>query len=185
MTLNLQRRLLTVEEYQKMVEIGIIKPEDKVELINGEIIEMSPVNSKHSSTVKKITALLYGLVSRRMNISVQDPIIAGQYSEPEPDIALLKPAEDFYESGHPTPEDVILVIEVSDTTLIKDQTLKLEVYATAKIPHYWIINLKENRVEVYSNPKSGNYSLRRLVDKEEKITLPNTEIEISGSDLLP
>jgi len=185
MTLNLQKRLLTVEEYQKMGEAGILTPEDRVELINGEILEMSPIKSKHTSTVKRITALLYSLVSQELIISVQDPIAIDQYSEPEPDIALLKPSDDFYASGHPRPDDVILVLEVSDATLLKDQTLKLGLYASAGIPNYWIVNLIDNRVEVYSNPHDGIYKSRLFMDREEILSIPNTEVDIKPSKLLP
>ncbi len=185
MTLNLQRRLLTVDEYQKMGEVGILTPDDRVELINGEIIKMSPFKSKHTSVVKKITALLYRLVADQMIISVQDPIRLNQHSEPEPDIALLKLSKDFYAKRHPGPKDVYLIIEVSDSTLEKDRTVKLELYAKAGIKEYWIVNLIENQIEVYKSPKADKYKLRELIGKNDNIIFPKTEVTVKADEILP
>jgi Uma2 family endonuclease len=184
MTLYLQRRLLTVAEYQKMGEVGILTQDDRVELINGEIIKMSPFKSTHTSHVKRLNALLSRLVAGEMTISVQDPITIDPYSEPEPDIALLKPSKDFYAKRHPEPKDVYLVIEVADSTLEKDQTVKLELYAKAGIKEYWIVNLIEKQIEVYKNPKAGNYKQREIIHKGYNITLPKVNVVIRVNDIL-
>lgn len=184
MTLNLEKRLLTVEEYHRMEEVGILKPVDRVELLNGEIIKMSPFKSRHTSHVKRLNALMFKLVGDLMTISVQDPITINEYSEPEPDVALLKLSKSFYANSHPKAKDVVLVIEVSDSTLEMDRTIKLDLYANAGIKEYWIVNLIDNQIEVYKKPVAGNYKLREIIFLKEEIQLPKTKISIKVSDIL-
>lgn len=184
MTLNLEKRLLTVDEYHRMEEVGILKPVDRVELLNGEIIKMSPFKSKHTSHVKRLNALMFKLVGELMTISVQDPITLNKYSEPEPDLALLKLSKNFYANKHPQAKDVILVVEVSDSTLEMDRTIKLDLYANAGIKEYWIVNLIDHQIEVYKKPVSGTYKLREIVHATDKIQLPKTKITVKASEIL-
>lgn len=182
---QVKKRLLSVDEYHKMAEVGILAEDDRVELINGEIIRMSPINSSHTSCVKRLNALLFEKLGRKVVISVQDPITLGSYSEPEPDLAVLKASDDFYARQHPRPEDVHLVIEVSDSTLSVDQGLKLSLYAEAGIPEYWIINLPEQQVEVYQHPKGKQYGLRRICTAGDVLSLPPIGVQIGVDEMLP
>jgi Uma2 family endonuclease len=160
MSLQIAKRLLTVAEYHKMAEAGILDEDDRVELIHGEIIEMSPIGSKHSGHVKRINALFYRLLGDKVIIGVQDPVALGKYNEPEPDIAILRYRDDFYTDQHPQPQDILLVIEVSDSSIDYDREIKLPLFASAGIPEFWIVNLNESKVEVYKEPKSDTYNFR-------------------------
>jgi len=125
MAAPLVRHRFTVEEYHRMGQAGILSEDDRVELIEGEIVEMAPVGSRHAACVKRLNALLSRRAGGRALVSVQDPIRLGEHSEPQPDLALLKPREDFYAAAHPGPEDVLLVIEVAETSLEYDREVKL------------------------------------------------------------
>ena len=184
MVVQLEKRLLSVEEYHKMGEVGILNPEDRVELIRGEIIKMSPYKSAHTSCVKRITAMMYKLLSGRVTISVQDPITIEKHSEPEPDVALLTYAEDFYAERHPGPEDVILIIEVSDSTLDIDRHVKLPLYAQAGIIEYWIVNLVDQILEVYKKPEGNNFKLREIYYPKDQISLEKLGVSIEVKHLL-
>lgn len=152
-----QRRRFTVEEYHRMGEAGVFN-ETRVELIDGEIYFMSPINSPHAGTVKWLNRLLNKLLGDHFIISVQDPITLDNVSEPEPDIAVLKMRDDFYTDAHPQPEDILLLIEVADTSLDKDRNIKLPGYARAGIPEAWLVVLAEGTVEVHTQPSAEGYN---------------------------
>ena len=182
--LSTEIRKITIKEYHKMAEVGIIQPDEKVELINGRIIKIiSPVNKRHSSHVKRINQLLSRKLYRKATIGVQDPILIPFDSEPEPDISVLKYSEDQYADGHPLPEDVYILIEVSDSTLKRDKTEKLELYASANIPEYWVINLIDNCVEVFQNPKDNFYQKHLMLTSNDILNLP-FEKTLKVSDIL-
>lgn len=184
MAVSLKRRLLTLSEYHRMAEVGILSDEDRVELLNGEIIQMSPIGSRHAANVKRINQLLSQLIAGKLLIGVQDPIALGNHSEPEPDIVVLKPVDDFYASHHPTAEDVLLVIEVSDSTLQKDKEVKIPLYADAGIPEAWIINLEENQVECFRTPENGTYQSHVIFSYEDTLNFNPFNLAINASDLL-
>lgn len=165
MTFSVKPRLLTTEEYHKMAEVGILTHEDKVELIDGKILEMSPIGSRHAAYVNKINALLIRLIPEEYIISIQNPIIAGPHSEPEPDIAVLQPKEDLYEHQLPMSKEVLLVIEIADSSLEYDREVKQAVYAKAGIVEYWLVNLQDHQIEVYHGPFEDQYRYRELVGK--------------------
>jgi Uma2 family endonuclease len=166
------RKQFTVAEYYKMAEAGILTEDDRVELIRGEIVQMSPIGSRHAGCVKRINALLTGIVARDAVVSVQDPIHIDDYSEPQPDVVLLAPREDFYSQAHPTPSDVLLVIEVADTSIGYDRREKLPLYAEFGIAEVWLVNLNFDVVEVYGNPAGGEYQSVREARRGETIALP-------------
>ena len=150
------RRLFTIEEYHRMAETGILRPEDRVELINGEILEMSPIGSRHASCVNNLTrALVLGLGVRAV-VSPQNPVQIPVYSEPEPDLAVLRPRS--YKTSAPTPEDVLLLVEVAETSLRFDRTVKLALYARAAIPEYWLADATAETVTVYRQPADDTYT---------------------------
>ena len=184
MTISLSKRLLTVEEYHKMAEAGILTSRDRVELINGEIFNMSPIGSQHAGLVNKLNFFLSQIFADKAIISVQNPIQLSDYSEPEPDLSILKPKADFYGSGHPTPEDILFLIEVAESSLVYDREVKLPLYAKASIPGVWIVNLEDNQVEIYTSPEGNAYQNQKILTKEQKIHLPAFDLEIPVSRIL-
>lgn len=152
-----KRHRLKVEDYHRMGEAGIFDENARVELIDGEIVDMVPIGSLHAGTVKRLIRLLERALGETALLSVQHPVVLSPYSEPEPDIALLKPREDFYTRSHPGPEDVLLIIEVSDTTLRYDREVKVPPYARAGIPEVWLIDLESKQLEIYRHPRAQGY----------------------------
>jgi len=181
-SVQVSKRLITVSDYHKMGEAGIL-PEKGIELINGEIIEMSPIGSRHAAMVDKTSNLLTHLLFRKAIIRVQNPIGINPISEPEPDIAILKYQSDFYKNKHPQPEDVLLVIEIADTTTTYDREVKLPLYAEAGIREYWLVNLKKEQIEVHTEPLGNDYQSRKLVNKTGNLILPVTGETISAQEL--
>lgn len=162
--LELSYHQWTVADYHKLAEIGLLS-EKRVELISGEIIDRSSIGKLHAATVNKINQVLSDLIGQNHIVSIQNPIFIDDYSEPEPDFALLKSREDFYAGQLPGPSDVLLIVEVADTTLAKDRQVKIPLYAEAQIPEYWIVNLHDEVLERYTEPKGSEYVLRRLYRK--------------------
>lgn len=154
---DLPRRRFTIKEYRRMVDAGILREDDRIELIEGEIIEMSPIRERHAAGVTDLTQAFYaGLIGRAI-INVQSPVQLPPRSEPEPDLAVLRLREDRYRTGLPQRDDVLLLIEVSDTTLAYDRGIKLTMYARARIPEVWIWDVKGRRVFVNRGPRNGAY----------------------------
>ena len=183
---QVEKRLLSISDYHKMIEVGILGENDRVELIYGEIIKMSAVHSPHSSRVKRISNFFFrNLPPLSANISVQDPItLPSVDSEPEPDIVIANYREDFYLENHPTPSDIHLVIEVSHSTLKYDRVVKTSLYAKADIPLYWIVNVEEEQIEVYSKPKNGEYSTKQVFEKGKTFRLESFDLEVEVDLLL-
>lgn len=169
MAVQQSTRLFTVEEYERMVEVGILTENDRVELVEGNITEMAAKGNRHAGCVRRINALFFRKVGSSAIVSVQDLVRVGERSELEPDIALLRPREDFYASAHPLPDDVLLLVEVSDTTLSYDHGLKLALYAAASIREVWIVNLVDEIVEMYALPKSGKYQETKEARRGEMV----------------
>ena len=179
------RKLFTVTEYHQMIETGIIREDDRVELLNGEILEMSPIGPRHAACVKRINSLLTEKMRKRAVVSVQDPITASDYSEPEPDLALLNPRDDFYAGAHPTSVDVQLVIEVADSTVETDRRNKIPMYAFAGIREFWLVDLVNDRIEVHSNPFKGVYQEVRIVQRGQKIISPTLpQLKLKADEVL-
>ena len=152
-----------------MGEAGIITPGHRVELINGEIIEMSPIKSPHAGTVNLLNRLLGKILGDNFIISAQNPVELSQNSEPEPDLAVLKYRDDLYTKSHPQPADVLLVIEVADSSLDKDREIKLPLYAAAGIEEVWIVNLQDQQIEVSTEPSDQGYSNCHIYRKGDTI----------------
>ena len=182
MHVPLAQRLLTVEEYRKMAAAGILTEDDRVELLEGKIIEMSPIGKRHAAMVKRLTALFYKLLGNEATISVQDPVIMGEFSMPEPDVAILKYKPDYYEEELPTSSDVLLLIEVADSSYEKDQKVKNAIYAGAGIPEYWIINLERDEVEVYREPSGGQYLQRQVLILGDSVLLSSWDLEVEVAE---
>lgn len=152
------RHRWTVADYHKMGEVGLLSEDERVELIEGEIIEMAPIGSGHASSVKHLNRLFSLLVSDKAIVSVQDPIVLADRAEPQPDLAILKWRGDYYKSAHPQAEDVLLLIEVADTTARYDREVKVPLYARHGIPEVWLFDLTQPQLEVYRNPVDGQYA---------------------------
>ena len=154
----------SVDDYYKMAEAGILTEDERLELLNGEIIEMSPIGSRHARLVDLLTRMLITMLGTRAWVRVQNPLRLNGQAEPEPDLLLLRWRDDEYEYDHPTPEDVFLLIEVSDSTLDKDRNEKLPMYAQAEIPECWIVNIPEGVVEIYTGPAGDEYLARQVFE---------------------
>jgi Uma2 family endonuclease len=169
MLTNVQRKMFTTGEYHRMIEAGILGEDDRIELIKGEIIHMAAaIGSQHAACVNRLTQLFVENFAGKAIIHVQNPVSIGKHSEPEPDIALLKFREDFYAETHPEPEDVLLIVEIADTSLEYDRETKLPLYAKAGIREAWIVNLKEGCLEVYTNPSGQGYNSLKKYRKGER-----------------
>ena len=169
--LKSQKQLVTVSEWQTLGESNAFPPESHIELIEGEVFEMSPIGFKHSGHLNRLNALLSFKIQNRAVISVQNPVQLGDLSEPEPDLTLLKFTADFYSSRHPQPKDVLLLVEVSDSTLIFDRYQKMRLYAAHQIPEYWILNLQDDCLEVYRQPHATGYAEKRELHAGDNINL--------------
>ncbi len=162
----------TAEQYQLMGKVGVFHPEARVELINGEIITMTPIGLKHAVTINRLTRFLVKNVDEAGIVSIQNSFRIPDYSEPEPDILILKPREDFYSGKFPLPEDILLIIEVADSSLRYDQTTKLSLYAEQNISEYWIANLERDILEIYRQPQNKTYLKQTLIDVPHIIFAP-------------
>ena len=140
-----------------MGEVGLLAEDARAELVDGEIVEMAPIGSRPGGKVKRPIHLFSLLLGDKAIVSAQDPIVLGDYAEPKPDIAILRWRSDYYESAHPNPEEVLLLIEVSDTTARYDREVKVPPYARHNIPEVWLLDLREQYLEVYRNPQQGKY----------------------------
>jgi Uma2 family endonuclease len=186
MSSEIARRPFTVTEFERMAEVGILTEDDRVELLDGDIVTMSPIGRHHAACVKRLNAALSRLFRRRAIVSVQDPVRLSDFSVPQPDIALLEPREDFYASAHPAPQDILLIIEVADSTLALDLGTKLPLYARAGIAEAWLIDLGSGVVSIFTEPKRGRYSVRvdfRGDARIESATLGRHRLLVS--DILP
>lgn len=180
------RRPFTVAEYDQMVETGILRDDDRVELIEGEIVAMSPIGSRHAACVRRLTKVLSRLLADKTEVSVQCPVAIPDWSEPNPDVALLVPRDDDYADAHPVPRQVQVLIEVSDSSLAYDKQVKEPLYAKAGIREYWIVDLKAKRIVVYKRPRSGRYSVVHAHGLRDRFTSPRfPSIEFVVRDLLP
>lgn len=162
MAVQIDRKLFSVTDYARMRESGILTEEDRVELICGEVRAMAPIGPLHASIVKRLNRLLSHMLPDDTVVSVQDPIRLSDYTEPQPDLAILLWRDDIYATEHPTAADVLLVIEVADTSSDYDRSEKLPRYAEAGIVEVWLIDVPNQVIEQYTLPRNGHYmNLRR------------------------
>ncbi|MGH9761554.1 MAG: Uma2 family endonuclease [Blastocatellia bacterium] len=170
MSLKVEKHAFTEEEYQRIGRARVLRPDVRTELIEGEIVEMSPIGEQHAACVKRINFLLSQRVTGYAIVSVQDPLRLDDYSEPQPDLMLLRPRQDFYSSGHPGPDDLLLLIEVSDTSLAYDREVKLHLYARPGIPEVWIVDLASRCIEVHSDPSPQGYRSVKIYKGSESVS---------------
>ncbi len=166
-----QRRKLSAEQFERMGQTGILGPDARVELIEGEMIEMAPIGSRHAAAVDFLSMHFARAVGDAALVRTQNPLRLSDDSEPQPDLVLLRPKGDRYRTGHPRPEDVLLLIEVADTTLAFDRETKLPLYAKHGVPEVWILDLDTRQLEIYREPSPGGYR-RRLERRETESIAP-------------
>jgi len=184
---EIKRHFVTLDEYDRMVEAGVFEPEARIELIRGEIVDMPPPGPGHESSVARLDRLFNKLVHDRALVWPQGNSIAipSSDSRPQPDITVLKWREDYYAGRRPQPEDVILLVEVSDSSLKLDRGSKLQLYAEAGIREYLLVNLVESVVELYAEPNEGKYRTATTARRGETLQLPGAlEGSIAVSDIL-
>ena len=174
---------LTVEQYYKMAEVGILGIEQRTELIEGEIIEMSPIGAKHAGTINRLSRVLSPSIFAQSIISIQNSIRLNDKSEPQPDLAILHLRDDCYTESIPTPDDVFLLIEVSDSTLKYDRDIKIPLYAKAGIPEVWIANIEEQVFEVYKSPNQNSYEQIKIYSKGEVILIESLGVAITVDEV--
>ena len=165
------RRRLTVAEYHRMGEVGILSHRDAVELIEGELVLMAPVGSGHSGTVNRLNRALTTAIGDRGVVAPQNPVRLDDHSEPQPDFAVLKPRDDFYVGATPRPQDVLLMIEVADSSLAYDREVKRALYARHGLPELWIVDLQAGRIEVCRAPAPDGYAEVASVGRGETIEI--------------
>jgi Uma2 family endonuclease len=175
------RHRWTVADYHRMGEVGLLNEDSRVELINGEIVEMAPIGSSHGGEVKHFSNKLFSLLYGKAIISVQDPVILDGYGEPQPDIALLRWRDDFYRKAHPHAEDVLLIIEVSDSTIRYDRDVKIPLYANNGLPEVWLLDLQSQQLEIYREPVNGQYQQKTSLrtGKIAPILCPDAVIDLT------
>ena len=165
-----------------MAETGVLKPDARVELLNGEIIDMSPIGPFHGGVTNYLIEVFTAASKGRWKTSVQNPVHLDDHSEPQPDMLLLKPSSDFYRKRHPQPEDVYLLIEVSDTSLTTDREDKLPAYGRAGIPEVWIVNLSDLTLEIYREPHFTGYGAKTVLragDQAKPQAFPDVAVDIA------
>ncbi|MGZ5050534.1 MAG: Uma2 family endonuclease [Methylobacter sp.] len=184
-TANVRKHLTDIDEWRRLGEANIFPPGSRLELIEGEILEMAPIGFNHSGHLNRINKLFSKLIPDDVIASVQNPLQLDDLSEPEPDFMLLKPNDNFYCSRHPNANDVLLLIEVADSSLSFDQDQKLRLYAQHNIPEYWLMNLNEACIEVYRQPHGDCYGEKTTLRAGDTVTLSQLEnISIDVADIL-
>jgi Uma2 family endonuclease len=158
-----------VGEYYKMAKAGILHPDERVELIEGEIIRMPPIGITHASRVNRVTYHFLSRAGEAAQVIIQNPLRLSDHSEPVPDAMLVRPRTDFYAERHPTPADVFLVVEVSDATLSYDQRTKLPLYARHGVPEVWIVDVNHELIQVHREPASDGYHVTTVARRGEQI----------------
>jgi hypothetical protein len=170
-----------VEEYHRMGEAGILHEDDRIELLDGQLYVMSPIGSEHAACVRRLDRIFQRRAEPEALVSAQNPVVLGEDSEPEPDLALLSPRDDDYAAHHPRPEDVLLLVEVADSTEAFDRSTKLSLYAQAGIPEYWVVSLSDGHVHVYRDPKGDHYESHSAYGVNDSVAVG----PLTGTDPLP
>src|SRR6476469_1311526 len=181
MSVQLQKRLFTVKEYHLMTEAGILSVGAGVVKKKGEIVKMAAIGTRHASSVKRLTRRFSLIPEDRATLGVQDPIQLTERTEPQPDVVLLQPRADYYATAHPIPSEVLLLVEVSDSTVDYDRDVKVSIYARSLIQEVWLVDLVENCLEVYRQPGPNGYSLMLKFWRGQQVAplaFPDLEVSV-------
>jgi Uma2 family endonuclease len=186
MAVQLTKRLFTVDDYHRMVDAGILHEKDRVELIEGEVLAMSPIGPPHCAAVDRATRAMVNGAGEKAIVRVQAPVQLDRYNQPEPDIVLLKPKEDFYATRHPGPADILLIVEVAQSSIDYDRSVKARIYSRTGIVEYWLADVEQDCVFVFSDPGKNGYRTVRQFSRGQSLTpylLPNCQVTVDS--LLP
>ena len=182
MSVQTQKRLFTVQEYHLMSEAGVFANHERVELIEGEIIQMAAIGTRHASCVKRLNRRFSVIPEEIAILGVQDPIQLTERTEPQPDVVLLQPRADYYETAHPIPSEVLLLVEVSDSTVNFDRDVKVPNYARSGIQEVWLWDLEANCLEVYREPTANGYTSIQKFERGEIISplaFPDFQVSVN------
>jgi Uma2 family endonuclease len=186
MAVSLSRRAFTVDEYTRMAEAGILGEDDRVELLEGEIVEMTPIGNPHGACVDRLARLLQRRVGDRAIVRVQGSVRLSERSMPQPDIALLRPRDDFYATRAPGPADLLLLVEVADTSLETDRGVKVPLYARTGVPEAWLVDLTGEVVEVYRGPGPAGYGRVERLGRGGRVAVGAlADVGLAVDELLP
>lgn len=185
MAQQLVRRRFTADEFHRMADVGVFGDDDRVELLAGELVEMLPIGSRHAACVRRLARMFTESLGGRAIVDVQNPVRLDEWSEPQPDLALLRPRDDFYAAAHPGPHDVFLLVEVAETSVASDRTHKLPLYAAAGVAAVWLIDLPGATLEVCTEPQDGAYSsARRVIAADHVAPGAFLDVSLAVADLL-
>jgi Uma2 family endonuclease len=174
----------TVDTYQRLAELGVLREDERVELIDGQVVAMSPIGDRHASCVRRLNRLLSRALVHLAIIDVQNPVVLGEYDVPRPDLALLKARVDAY-PRHPRARDTLLLIEVADSSVPFDRDVKIPLYARAGIPEVWLVDLRVDQIEVYRDPIAGTYASVRSASRGDTLTLLHlSNVTVAADEIL-
>lgn len=179
------KRLFTVEEFHQMAEGGVFGEDDRLELLDGEILQMTPIGKEHAACVARLSEMLWERCRASAIINVQNPLVLSEETELYPDVALLRRRSDFYREALPRPADVVLVVEVADTTVDYDRHVKVPRYARAGIPEVWVVDLRARVIDVHAGPVAGEYRDERHAQPGESLAIPGVPAQqLAVADIL-
>jgi len=185
MTFPLARHPFSTAEYHRMIETGIFTEDDRLELIDGEIVQMAAIGPRHAACVDRLAEPLRTKIRSLAILRVQSPVQLSEHSEPQPDLSLLKRRADFYAQNHPTPECVLLAIEVADITAEGDRQVKIPAYGRAGISEAWLVDLAEDRIEINTQPNNGIYQeIRRVLRGQHVASKALPQLKLKADDIL-
>ena len=181
MPVDITKRLFDVDDYHRMAEAGILSEDDRVELIDGEIVAMTPIGPRHNASVNRANHTLGKIVGDHAIVQVQGSVRLDRFREPQPDLVLLRPQPDFYASRLPGPSDILLIIEIAESSLDYDREVKAGIYAQSGVQEYWLVDLDDRSVSCYTEPRGGVYQGLRLCRSGQSIApdaLPECAIAV-------
>ena len=171
MAMPLTAHRFTVDEYHRMGEAGVFHEDDRVELIDGQVVHMTPIGRHHAACVNRLTAAFgAAMAAGQASVGVQNPVVLERHAEPQPDLAVLRYRRDGYQAAHPGPADVLLLIEVADSSLDYDRGTKVPLYAGTGISEVWVVDLTGDAVDVFREPRDGRYTAMRTAHRGETLT---------------
>lgn len=175
----------TVGDYHRMAETGVLRQDARVELLDGQVVQLSPIGSPHAGCVNRLNQMLAQAAAGRATLGIQNPVVLDNFSEPQPDVTVLKYRSDGYAARHPSPADVLLLIEVMVTSGDIDRDVKIPLYARAGIPEVWLVDLDADTVEVYREPGEDGYAVVRTATRDDALVpLHLATVTLSGADIL-
>lgn len=178
---EVERRVFTVDEYDRLIEAGFFRPDERLELVDGEIVTMSPIGTRHAARVGRLTDLFGARLGGNALVWVQNPVVLGERDEFQPDVAVLRRRDDYHATARPGPSDVLLLIEVADRTLTYDRSVKIPRYGAAGVSEVWLVDLQREVVLVYQTPTAEGYASSRAAGRGEQLvptSLPGVQMDV-------